>query len=314
MSGGANVYVAVPAALAAAASFGLTGVLQHRATRHVPWRGALQPSLIVDLIRQPMWLASIIANVAGIALQVVALDYGPLVLIQPLLVTGLLFAVLFGAAMARHRPDRTMLLGAGACMAGLTAFLAVARPSGGSGRLTLDEVLPLAAGLAAILAICVSVASKKSGEVRVLALALAAGVLYGITAGLIKVVVGQMNSGGFFAPFVDWTLYAVCVVGPVGFLLNQNAYQAEAVAAPALAVITTVDPLIGIGIGQMWLGENIHTGLVPVVGEVVALIVMAAGITALSHRAPHLRREAVPAPPQADPGWRGGPSRSLRHR
>ena len=293
MAGGAQFYIAVPAALGAAASFGLTGVLQHHATRLVPKHRALRPSLLFDLIQQPIWVASVAANIAGIVLQVVALSFGPLLLVQPLLVMGLFFAVLVGSALARRRPDRALLLGAGCCVLGLAAFLLVARPTGGGGVLTVDEVLPLTVGLGITLLVCLSIASRTGGEPRALALALACGVLYGVTAGLIKVVVEQFGAG-LLAPFQHWTFYAVCIIGPIGFLLNQNAYQAEAVAAPALAVITTTDPLIGIGIGRLWLGENIRTGAAAVVGEVLALGVMAAGIVALAHRAPHVQSQAQP--------------------
>lgn len=299
-AGEAQLFIAVPAALGAAASFGFTAVLQHHATRLVPRHGALRPSLLVDLIQQPIWLASVVANVAGIGLQVVALTYGPLVLVQPLLVMGLLFAVLIGSAFARHRPDRMLLLGAGCCVAGLAAFLLVARPTGGGGRLTIDEVLPLAIGLACVLTLCLSIASRAAGEYRALSLALACGVLYGVTAGLIKVVMEQFSTG-LLVPFQHWTLYAVCVIGPIGFLLNQNAYQAEALAAPALAVITTTDPLIAIGIGRLWLGENIRTGAAAIFGEVFSLAVMATGILALAHRAPHVRGQA-PSPELPAPG------------
>lgn len=299
-AGDGLLYIAVPAALGAALSFGLTAVLQHHATKMVPRYGALRPGLLFDLIRQPIWVASVVANIAGIALQIVALSYGPLVLVQPLLVMGLLFAVLVGSAMAGQRPDRMLLLGAACCVVGLAGFLLVARPTGGGGQLTLDEVLPLAVGLACVLGICLSIASRAVGESRALSLALACGVLYGVTAGLIKVVVEQFGAGPL-APFQHWTVYAVCVIGPIGFLLNQNAYQAEAVAAPALAVITTTDPLIGIGIGRLWLGENIRTGGAAVFGEVLSLAIMTAGVLALAHRAPHVRGQAQPPELAASP-------------
>jgi len=36
------------------------------------------------------------------------------------------------------------------------------------------------------------------------------------------------------------------IVGPVGFLLNQNAFQAGTLIAPVLWIITTMDPLVSI--------------------------------------------------------------------
>lgn len=299
---GPGIYIAVPAALGAAASFGLTAALQHRATRRVPTRGALQPRLLYDLIQQPLFVISVAANIAGVGLQIVALRYGPLMMVQPLLVMGLVFAVVIGSALSQQSPDRVLLGGAGCCVAGLAAFLLMARPSGADTRgLSLSAALPLAVGLAGVLAICLWTASRTSAEWRALALALACGVLYGVTAGLIKVVVGQLDQG-LFAPFYHWTLYAVCLIGPIGFLLNQNAYQAERVAAPALGVIITIDPLVAIGIGLMWLGEHIHTDPAAIAGEVLALGVMTAGILALAHRAPQIPGGPAGAQPSGAPG------------
>ncbi|MQA84636.1 MAG: hypothetical protein GEV03_08435 [Streptosporangiales bacterium] len=278
----------MPASVVAAASFGLAGVMQYRATRRVPWQGPARPRLLVDLARQPLWMASMAAMLVGISAQVVALSYAPLVLVQPMLVTGLLFAVVFGAALQRQRPDRVLLAGAGCCVVGLAAFLLAARPSRGEGQLTLTEVVPLAAGLAFALGACITLALRFTGLPRSLALALATGVLYGVTAGLIKVVARDLERG-LTEPFQGWALYIVCVIGPLGFLLNQSAFQAGAIVAPALAVIITTDPLVSIGIGLLWLGEQIDASAFAVLAEVLALGVMAGGIAALAHRAPHVR-------------------------
>lgn len=283
-----NLVVAVPVAIVAAASFGLAGVLQYQATHRVPWRGAARPSLLVDLAHQPLWLASMGATLLGIGCQVVALRYAPLVLVQPLLVTGLLFAVVLGAALHRRRPDRVLLAGAGCCVLGLAAFLLAARPSSGGGHFAFAEVVPLAAGLALALALCLALARRFAGLPRSLALALATGVLYGVTAGLIKVVARELDRG-LTEPFQGWALYIVCLIGPIGFLLNQSAFQAGAIASPALAVITTTDPLVSIGIGLLWLGERINASITAVLVEILTLAVMASGIVALAHRAPHVR-------------------------
>ena len=68
-------------------------MLDQRSTKRVE-RRALSPRIVVDLVRQPLWLAAIGANVVGFALQVVALDFGSLALVQPILACDLMFAVL----------------------------------------------------------------------------------------------------------------------------------------------------------------------------------------------------------------------------
>jgi drug/metabolite transporter (DMT)-like permease len=137
--------------------------------------------------------------------------------------------------------------------------------------------------------------------VRTLALAVAAGVLYGVTAGMVKVALQSLDHG-VGAMFTSWPIYVVAVCGPLGFLLNQNAFQAGIALAPALAVIIVLDPLVGIGIGILWLGERLRDGWPAVLGQVLALVVLSVGVVILSHRAPQVAAAAR----REDGRWRTG--------
>jgi hypothetical protein len=63
--------------------------------------------------------------------------------------------------------------------------------------------------LAAILAGCLVVAPRRRGRPRALALAVAAGVIYGVTAGLIKVALQTLDHG-VAAMLTSWPIYAHC--------------------------------------------------------------------------------------------------------
>jgi drug/metabolite transporter (DMT)-like permease len=298
-SAATNLWIAIPAAICGALCFGLTGALQHIAARRVQARPALRPGLLLDLARQGIWLLSLLANIAGSGLQLLALGTGPLVLVQPLLVSGLLFAVVIRSWLAHKPPPGSAVLGASMCAAGLAAFLLLSQPSGGKDWLSLTEVLPLGVGLAALLALLLGVASRFPGEARTFALAGGAGVLYGVTAGVAKIALGLVQDEGLLALLRSWPLYAVLVIGPAGFLLNQNAYQSDTSLAPALAVITVTDPLVGIGVGVLWLDEDLQAGVGPVIGQVLALATLAVGVWLLAHGAPHMPRN-VPATPATE--------------
>ena len=286
-----TLVIAVPAAVAAATCFGLTGALQHRAARRTDQQGAVRVGLLWDLLHQPLWLSSLVANAFGVLLQWLALSTGPLILIQPLLVTGLLFAVIITSALHRQRVDRVVLLGAMLCVGGLAGFLLMARPQEGQDWLAFDQVLPFALGLAVILAGCLVVAHKYPGTPRVLALATATGVLYGVTASLTKLAADDLR-GGILAMLTDWPFYLVAICGVLGFWLNQNAFRVGVALAPALAVIVILDPLVGIGIGVLWLGERLQVGVGPVFGQVLALGVLIIGVAILSVRAPQVAQAA----------------------
>src|SRR5438045_2439471 len=122
--------IAIVLALTAALLFGLSSVGEQRSTKLVPDRGSFSPLLLADLARQPRWLAAIGVQIAGNVLQIVALHFGALALVQPLLVCNLLFAVTIALATRRrhHRPDRVMLAGVLCAAAGIAGFLAVSRP------------------------------------------------------------------------------------------------------------------------------------------------------------------------------------------
>ncbi|MGH3823313.1 MAG: DMT family transporter [Pseudonocardiaceae bacterium] len=287
------MFVAVPAAVVGAASFGLASVIQQRVTKQVPTSGTLDPRLLLELIRRPIWVLAIGTVVVGLSLQLIALAYGPLVLVQPLLVTGVLFGAVFSALLAHRRVDHLIVLGSLGCVAGLSAFLVLARPGGGSTQLTQDgwALLPLAIALGLSVVVCLAVAARFSGAIAVAALAAATGVLYGVTAGLMKVVTGQFRSGGLLEPFGHPVLYVVCAVGPLGFLLSQNTFQRGTLIAPALAIITIVDPLVGVAIGVSWLGEQVSTSPAVLAGELISVLVLIGSVVLLAHRSTALRRE-----------------------
>jgi hypothetical protein len=53
--------------------------------------------------------------------------------------------------------------------------------------------------------------------------------------------------------------------------------------APPLAIITVTDPLVSIGVGVLWLGENLQPGPGPVLGQVFALLGLIAGVWLLAN-------------------------------
>ena len=297
----ASLFVAVPAAVIGAASFGLASAVQQRATKQVSEIRTMHPRLLLELVRKPMWVASIVTVVVGLALQVVALGYGPLLLVQPLLVTSVLFGGLFAAWMAGRKADRIVLLGALCCAAGLSAFLLLGRPQA-TGTAEVDtRALPSGVVLAVLLVVCLLATRVANLKVRVLGLALATGILYGVTAALLKVVATEIRAGGIAEPFQNWVLYGVCVIGPAGFLLSQNTFQRGTLISPALAVITTMDPLVGVVIGASWFGERLVVTPAIVVGECLAGVVLIGGIVLLTERAERLREQIERADPGKNP-------------
>ncbi|WP_435121498.1 DMT family transporter [Amycolatopsis thermoflava] len=285
--------VAVPAAVAGAALMGLASAAQARATKQVETARTLDPALLSRLARRPLWLAGMAATVAGLVLQLVALAFAPLLVVQPLLVTSLIFAGFFADRLADRRPDAVLGAGSLMCVCGLAAVLLLARPGEASTTFVRGPApVVLALTLAALTVLGLAVSVLAPGALRVLGLAVATGVLYGVTAGLMKVVAGQARDS-LAAPFTHPVLYGVCMVGPLGFLLSQNTFQRGEFLTPALAVITALDPLVGVAIGVWWLGESVTADPAALAGAGLAGLVVIAGIVVLSARAARLTPREV---------------------
>src|SRR5690348_8172919 len=98
-------------ALGAAAVFGLGSAAQQRVAARARTGAAL--------VREPQWAGGVLAVGLGSVLQVAALAFAPLALVQPL---GVL-SVLVAALVAGRGLDRGGALGAAVCAGGLAAFL-----------------------------------------------------------------------------------------------------------------------------------------------------------------------------------------------
>ncbi|MET7704685.1 DMT family transporter [Micromonospora sp. NPDC005413] len=280
----------IPVALGAAAAFAGSSVLQFRASHQVPEAPAGRPSLLLALFRLRGWRWSVVLAAAAFALQVVALSLIPLILVQPLLVTGLVWYILLFAAAGHDRVDRTLLLESMLCLLGLAAFLVIARPTRGQGQ-GLEAFWPaflLCVAVVVGVGLSVAAALGLDRRWRPLPLAIASGICYGVTAGLISSLAFHLEESPA-AIFGQWQVYAIAVLGPFGVLLSQNAYQAGPMGAPALAAITVTDPLVAILVGLLWLGESIRTGPLPLLGEALALALVVCAVFLLARRAPHVK-------------------------
>jgi drug/metabolite transporter (DMT)-like permease len=295
-----NSLLVVIVAVSAALVLGAASVAELRGAKRVRHRGVLSPRIILDLVRQPVWAVGVGGSAAGFALQILALRYGSIAVVEPILACALVFAVLIGSWL-RRRLDAVAIAGVAACAGGVAGFLIIARPSnGGMPDRGLQVPLLLTVGLAVLLAGCLA-AARHLGRFQSLALAAACGACYGASAFLVKLVL----SGGPPHLLGSWPLYALAVIGPLGFLLNQQAFARAVSMPPVLAIITTADPVISVVLAASWLGERLSSDTAQIAGQAAALALMAAGIAVLAHHLPRTaspgeaprERESEPSPP-----------------
>lgn len=290
---GLPLIVPVAAASASALTYATAGVLQHRAAREAaPGRG-LQLGLVGRLLTRPLWLAGIACDVGALALHAFALSSGSLVVVQALLVSGLLFALPASAVLERRRPSRGEWLWAAVLVAGLAGFLIAAGPSAGHAVSDTDRLLLCTvAGLAGVCAL--GLAARFASRHRAALLGATAGVAYGVTAGLMKEVLGQATGTHPLGVFRGWPLYAVVAIGGGALVLNQVAFQAGPLAS-SLPPLTILDPMVATVVGALVFDERVASSAPAVAVEVVAFAVMTVATVALARRNPSDPVLEVPA-------------------
>ena len=117
---------------------------------------------------------------------------------------------------------------------------------------------------------------------------------------MIKLLTSEFG-GGLGAIFTNWPIYVFIVVGPAGFILNQNALQQGTLLAPVQAIISVADPVISIALGIAWLDVRLRSSPAAIAGEVVSFLLLTVGIV---HDLPDARTDP-PAPQEAAAGVTG---------
>ena len=123
------------------------------------------------------------------------------------------------------------------------------------------------------------------GATRAVALATAAGIMLALNAVVTKAAATRF-SHGVGQGFSSWETYALAVVGLLGLLLMQNAFQAGDIEW-SLPTLTVANPVVSVVFGMTALGESIAVHGPLVVLLAAALVVTIGGIVALA-RSPAL--------------------------
>ncbi len=282
-------------ALVAAALFAVAAALQQREAMTVPGaEGGMSAGFFLQLVRRPVWLLGTAALLAGYAVQGVALGDGRLVVIQPLLVTTIVFALPLGVLLSHQVVTRRDWAAAGGVVLALAVFIVVGDPASGRDDAPGWEWAVALVAVCALAGMAVVLARRAGGGRRAALLGGAAGMLFGISASLAKPVVEQIGADGLAAALGGWRVYAMAGTGAVGFLLQQGALATGRLSA-AVASTSLLNPVVAAIVGALVLEESLEGGAARKTVAIGALV--AAGLCAAvlaTHERPRPSAEPVP--------------------
>src|SRR4029453_12676779 len=260
-------------ALMAAFLFAVAATLQQKGALNLDGVSLAKPMSLVRLVGQRMWLFGTVALLVGYVLQAAALDRGRLAVIQPLLVTTIVFALPLGWLLTNQHIGRREVGGALGLLLGLAMFAIYGDPAGGKDNAPNDE---WAIAIVVLGAICAGllVYGRNGTPTKVAAVyGAVAGILFGLSAALTKPTldllhqsVGEMLS--------HWQCYALAVAGVLGFVLQQVSLGTGRLA-PSVATVSVANPVVG-GLAGILIFDERLSGtawhvLVAVIGLVLAL-------------------------------------------
>lgn len=269
------------AALGSALGYAVASVLQHREARGAPRGTGLRIRLLFHLATRPVWLVGLAFAGVGLVLHGLALSMGQLAVVQPLLLSGLLFALPASMLLDRRRPSLAEWLWALTLVAAIAAFLLSSRPTAHHGQAANGRLgYMVLAG--AFLAALTTGLGRSSRRHAAFFYGLAAGVAYGLTAALIKRVASSTSHP--VQLLSSWPVYVLVVIGAAALVLNQAAYQAGPLVA-SLPPLTMSEPIVATVIGVAAFNEHLAHGPLALLAEAASGCVVAYATIQLARRA-----------------------------
>jgi drug/metabolite transporter (DMT)-like permease len=259
----------------AACSNAASNVIQRATNRDESEVKTLSLKLVKDLLHRPLWFAGIGAVTLSFLLQATALRFGPLALVQPLLVCELPLtfvgaALFLGARLGVREWGTAVVMTVG--LATLVFFL---DPHAGTNGHAPPYAWAIGLGASEGVVVAAVLAGRRaSGDRRAAMYGVGTGAQFGTTAALMKGAVGFLP-GGAGALFASWQTYAMVAGGICGMFLMQNAMQAGRLVA-AQPGITLTDPFVAIIWGLVGFHEEatpdpVHVGVAAAGGALMVV-------------------------------------------
>jgi drug/metabolite transporter (DMT)-like permease len=248
--------VAALLALTAAVCFALAATLWQKAALSLSGVSFRHPLSFAVLLGQWVWLLGLAAQVLGVALQAAALDRGRVSIIQPLLVTTVIWALPLGYFLTHQTVGRREILGAAVIVVGLAGFASFGDPAAGVDNASNADwaIAVIVIGLACVALLLF--ANRGNLSTRAAVLGTVAGMLYGLSATLMKPVVEGLHTDGLAHVVAGWEFWIWAVAGVVGFLFQQLSLSTGKLV-PSVATVSVANPVVSVMLGALVLLERL---------------------------------------------------------
>lgn len=287
--------VAAILALLSAFCFALAAALQQKGQFQLAEDGRAVTGLtsLLRLVAVPIWLLGTVVLLLGYTTQAGALDRGRLVVIQPLLVMTIVFALPLGHWLTGQHVVRRQVFGALAVVVGLSLFVAVGDPSDGVDEPSSNwEYLAAAIAVSALAAAALWRGSRASPTVKAGVFGIAAGLWFGLSATFAKPTVEQLNVS-VSEVLSNPEVYGLLGFGLIAFVVQQLSL-ATGQLAPAIAAVSVANPIISVALGVLLFDERLTQPWWHILVALLALVLAMFGAVSITMAN---RERAMPGAP-----------------
>ncbi|MCL5048404.1 MAG: DMT family transporter [Firmicutes bacterium] len=234
-----------------------------------------------NLLKSPVWFAGLGLMTASFLLQAIALAIGNLTLVQPVMVTELLFIVIILGFWFDHPLGKQEIISVLGVIVGLGIFLGFSFGQKGSQHPDIDDWMAVIGGGLGIILISLWLTTRGGRSLKAACFGIAGGTAFAITAAFIKQVAEQWPHGILYI-LSNGQGYGVALAGTMGLILSQHALDAGPVAASQSALLIS-NPLASIIMGVYLFGNHLDKSGARLGFEIFGLGLMFVCLFTLSH-------------------------------
>lgn len=254
------------------------------------------------------WTFGAVIALSGFLLQASALGLGSILVVQPLVVLAVLFALPMEAWIDHRRLRANEWIWGFTLVACVVGFLILARPVSTDRRPNmLVMVVTVGVLVVGLIAVVVNAERCRSAHFRALSYGIASGALFGVSALLIKAVALRVLDDPL-SVFRHAELYLLVVVVVLAIVAQQRGFGAGDLQT-SFPAMNVMEPTVAMVLGIALLGENVYVGAPSAVSLVIIGFIAGTAVVRLAQEAANpdnmpgraVREEAVPVSPQPTP-------------
>lgn len=248
-----NNALAVIFALASALTIAVGTVWRHQIVRKQTLDSASTST--ISALKRPTWWMSLALAWVAYGFQAVALAYGSLLVVQPVLVLSLLMTLVLAARVEGRRMEIDETFWATVLTIAVGVLVILGRPVPGAREVPAGEWLTATGVGTAVMVAAAWVSSRQKPTVRAFLLGAVCGAIFGYLAVFSKEAVDGFVAGGVEKLVLSWPLYALLGAAVVGTIVQQYAFGAGNLAQ-SLPAMKIFEPLLAYSLGLTLLGET----------------------------------------------------------